>query len=166
MLQFYYVFRTFLIPEKNDRIYLYFFQCKKKKMSPIWQMITFLAQHQRNHPFRTSAIWRGRGSNFIEICLQEVIKQLNGRGGSGQKVRKICERPKWMVPKSLTHFFESVQPKAKVVWSFTYLPITVRWGGCCKQKLGEGTHCIQFDKKVYSPVKFTMSGSVNEGLIH
>ena len=48
----------------------------------------------RDHPFRTSAIWRWKGVIFHWNLLTDNRKKLpTGRGQS-----KICRRPKWMVP--------------------------------------------------------------------
>ena len=47
--------------------------------------------------------------------IQLTDEKNNPKNFNNSVVCKIWERPQWMVPKPLTHFFESVQPKAKVV---------------------------------------------------
>ena len=51
-----------------------------------------------DHPFRMLPIWRGEGSNFIEICWHS-FKKLSTEKGMGQKLHKIYGRPKWIIPK-------------------------------------------------------------------
>ena len=96
-------------------------------MSPIWQMITFLAEYQWNHPFRTSAIWRGRvQSNFIEICRQTTTKKTSGRGAArGQKSCIICGRPKCMVPYLIAPFYN-----VKEIFAIFFGRVKIMWTKC------------------------------------
>ena len=58
----------------------------------------------RDHPFKTSEFFSGEGSRISQICRRIVAKKLpaaglaDGSGGRGQKLRKICQLLKWIVP--------------------------------------------------------------------
>ena len=45
-----------------------------------------------------------KGLNLIKICRQTVVKKADRGSGveKGQKLRKFCRRPKWIVPYTKT----------------------------------------------------------------
>ena len=52
-----------------------------------------------DHPFRTSAIWRGKGQILLKFANRK-LKTTADWVGRGQKSDKFFGRPKWMVPSS------------------------------------------------------------------
>ena len=55
-----------------------------------------------DHPFKTSASFRGEGVKNWSNLPTDSSKKLPKGGELGSKIVKICRRLKWMVPREFT----------------------------------------------------------------